>query len=632
MFLDHYHLREQPFGVTPDPRFLYLSQTHREALASLYYGVEAGRGFLALIAEPGMGKTTLLFQLMERVRKSACFGFLFQTQCDSREFLRYLLADMGIDSQGHDLVEMHEQLNAALMRLKRAGMRFVLVIDEAQNLDDSVLETVRLLSDFETPTSKLMQIILSGQPQLALKLARPALAQLRQRIAILSRLEPFSPAETEQYIGYRLGVAGYDGGPLFTSEATAIIAARSGGIPRNINNLCFNALSLGCALGRKKVDGEIVLEAVRDLDVELLACGGNGKSKIEIRKSKFENRDSAIGIEQSKIQNLKSKIADHQSQMENRQSVAAGPSPSFEFPVSNFGHQQSQITNHQSQMENRQSVAAGPSPSFEFPVSNFGHQQSQITNRQSQMENRQSVAAGPSPSFEFRVSNFGFSAWAACLLLVCLFLFPSLWRSLGTQSDRVGAAGAMPLAKPTGLNRPTGSQSRGESGSAACCAESLWLSGADSLPSSPRLGWKAQPSSRVEGVSQGGGPRKGEAFPHSRRQSRLGMLSLGDFDATPPAAKSTLVDRASSAAARTGSPAVIVVVKPRKTLYRICVEHFGRSDQKLLQQIRALNPRITDPDHIVTGQRIILPARTLKSPGTDSAARAGVEPMTSVRN
>ena len=597
MFLDHYHLREQPFGVTPDPRFLYLSQTHREALASLYYGVEAGRGFLALIAEPGMGKTTLLFQLMEQVRKSACFGFLFQTQCDSREFLRYLLADMGIDSQGHDLVEMHEQLNAALMRLKRAGMRFVLVIDEAQNLDDSVLETVRLLSDFETPTSKLMQIILSGQPQLALKLARPALAQLRQRIAILSRLEPFSPAETEQYIGYRLGVAGYDGGPLFTSEATAIIAARSGGIPRNINNLCFNALSLGCALGRKKVDGEIVLEAVRDLDVELLACGGNGKSKIEIRKSKFENRDSAIGIEQSKIQNLKSKIADHQSQMENRQSVAAGPSPSFEFPVSNFGHQQSQITN-----------------------------------RQSQMENRQSVAAGPSPSFEFRVSNFGFSAWAACLLLVCLFLFPSLWRSLGTQSDRVGAAGAMPLAKPTGLNRPTGSQSRGESGSAACCAESLWLSGADSLPSSPRLGWKAQPSSRVEGVSQGGGPRKGEAFPHSRRQSRLGMLSLGDFDATPPAAQSTLVDRALSAAARTGNPTVIVVVKPRKTLYRICVEHFGRSDQKLLQQIRALNPRITDPDHIVTGQRIILPARTLKSPGTDSAARAGVEPMTSVRN
>jgi len=623
MFLDYYKLKEQPFGVTPDPRFLYLSQTHREALASLYYGIEAGRGFLALIAEPGMGKTTLLFQLMERVRKSACFGFLFQTQCDSREFLRYLLADMGIDSQGHDLVEMHEQLNAALMRLKRAGMRFVLVIDEAQNLDDSVLETVRLLSDFETPTSKLMQIILSGQPQLAAKLARPALAQLRQRIAILSRLEPFSPAETEQYIGYRLGVAGYDGGPLFTSEATAIIAARSGGIPRNINNLCFNALSLGCALGRKKVDGEIVLEAVRDLDVELLACGGNGKSE-------FENRNSAIGIEQSKIQNLKSKI-------ENRFTTET-QRHSFEDRNSAIGIEQSKIQNLKSKIENRFTTET-QRESFEDRNSAIGIEQSKIQNlkskiadRQSQMENRQSVAAGASPNFEFRVSNFGFSAWAACLLLVCLFLFPSLWRSLGTQSDRVGAAGAMPVAKPIGLNRPTGSQSRGKSGSAACCAESLWLSGADSLPCFPRLGWKAQPSSRVEGVSQGGGPRKAEAFRRRRRQNRLGMLSLGDFDATLPAARSTLADRALGGAARTGSPAVIVVVKPRKTLHRICLEHFGRSDQKLLQQIQTLNPRITDPNHIVTGQRIILPARTLKSPGTDSAARAGVEPMTSVRN
>jgi general secretion pathway protein A len=275
MFLDFYRLREQPFGVTSDPRYLYLSRTHREALASLYYGVDAGRGFMALIAKPGMGKTTLLFHLMERLRKSASTAFLFQTQCNSREFLRYLLADMGIDSHGHDLVQMHEELNAALIRLKHAERRFVLVIDEAQNLDDSVLETVRLLSDFETPGSKLMQIIIVGQPQLAAKLARPSLVQLRQRIAILSRLEPFSPAETDRYIDHRLLVAGYDGGLLFTSDARAIIAARSRGIPRNINNLCFNALSLGYALGRKKIDGEIVLEAVRDLDVEPLGRVGD---------------------------------------------------------------------------------------------------------------------------------------------------------------------------------------------------------------------------------------------------------------------------------------------------------------------------------------------------------------------
>jgi len=325
MFLDYYHLREQPFGVTPDPRFLYLSRTHREAIASLYYGIEASRGFMALVAEPGMGKTTLLFQLMERVRKSACFAFLFQTQCDSREFLRYLLADMGIESRGHDLVEMHEQLNAALTRLSHAGMRFVLLIDEAQNLDDCVLETVRLLSDFETPSSKLMQIILSGQPQLALKLARPALAQLRQRIAILSHLEPFSPAETREYIGYRLGVAGYEGGPLFTSQATAIIADRSQGIPRNINNLCFNALSLGCALGQKRIDAEIVLEAVRDLDVEPLAEAETrkskmetGESKVESRESRVENRQSSIGNRQSPVGSGLSQIANLKSQMEDR--------------------------------------------------------------------------------------------------------------------------------------------------------------------------------------------------------------------------------------------------------------------------------------------------------------------------
>ena len=270
MFLDYYRLREQPFGVTPDPRFLYLARTHREALASLFYGIQAGRGFMALIARPGMGKTTLLFQLLERLRKSACFAFLFQTQCNSREFLRYLLSDMGLDAGGKDLVSMHQQLNEALVRMSRNGRRFVLVIDEAQNLDDSVLETVRLLSDFETSSSKLIQIVLAGQPQLATKLARPSLVQLRQRIAILSRLEPLSPAETGYYIAHRLQVAGYAGGPLFSREALTLIGARSHGVPRNINNICFNALSLGFALQRKRIDARLVREAVADLELEPL--------------------------------------------------------------------------------------------------------------------------------------------------------------------------------------------------------------------------------------------------------------------------------------------------------------------------------------------------------------------------
>ncbi len=182
MFLEHYGLREQPFGVTPDPRFLYFSPSHREALASLQYGIECGRGFLGLIAKPGMGKTTLLFRLLEKLRGSDRTAFLFQTRCDSLGLMRSILADLGVDVPGQDLVQMQGQLNEILVRESRSGRPFVLVVDEAQNLDDSVLETIRMLSNFETPRAKLMHIILAGQPQLADKLARPDMVQLRQRL------------------------------------------------------------------------------------------------------------------------------------------------------------------------------------------------------------------------------------------------------------------------------------------------------------------------------------------------------------------------------------------------------------------------------------------------------------------
>ena len=270
MFIQYYGMREHPFGVTPNPHYLYLSPTHREALASLVYNIEACRGFMALIAKPGMGKTTLLFELLERLGDSARTVFLFHTQCNSREFFHYLLCDMGIDSKGHDLAQMHDQLNQVLVAEARAGRRFVLIVDEAQNLADSVLETVRLLSDFETPRAKLMQIILAGQPKLAEKLALPSLAQLRQRISLFAGLEPFSHEETRAYVDHRLKVAGYAGPALFTPEAMEIIAAHGKGIPRDINNICFNALSLGFALQKKKIDSAIVHEVLDDLDLSPL--------------------------------------------------------------------------------------------------------------------------------------------------------------------------------------------------------------------------------------------------------------------------------------------------------------------------------------------------------------------------
>lgn len=269
MFLRYFGLNEQPFGMTPDNRFLYLSASHREALASLIYGIESGRGFVSLIAEPGMGKTTLLFQLMERLRNSARTVFLFQTQGTTREFLANLIADLGLEPGDRDLGALQRQLNEILIQESQLGRQFVLIIDEAQNLENSVLESVRMLSNFETSRSKLMQIVLAGQPGLAEKLARPELEQLRQRVSILCRLNPFTREEVLDYIDHRLQMAGYKGKPLFTTEALAVIAEVSGGIPRNINNICFHALSLSYAKEQKQVDRAIVEEVLSDLKLEV---------------------------------------------------------------------------------------------------------------------------------------------------------------------------------------------------------------------------------------------------------------------------------------------------------------------------------------------------------------------------
>lgn len=283
MFLEHYGLIEQPFGVTPDPRFLHMGPKHREAVASLLYGTESNRGFLALIAQPGMGKTSLLFQYLEYLRNRTRTAYIFQTDCDSREFLRYLLTDLGVDTTGKDLAAMHGELNGILLEEMRAGRRFILVIDEAQNLRENVLESVRLLSNFETPWMKLMQIVIAGQPQLAECLARPSMAQLRQRISSVIRLEPFTAEETNAYINHRLWVAGYSGPDLFTVGARLSIAECSGGIPRNINTLCFNAMSIAYAMDAKKIDAKIVEEAASDLEIDSLVPAIETPARASIR-------------------------------------------------------------------------------------------------------------------------------------------------------------------------------------------------------------------------------------------------------------------------------------------------------------------------------------------------------------
>jgi general secretion pathway protein A len=269
MFETFFGFNHQPFGTTPDPRYLHWTRAHQEAMASLYYGIESGCGFMTLIASPGMGKTTLLFHLLERLKETSRTAYIFQTQCSSSEFLRCMMADLGWNASEQDLVTLYVKLYELLVADANAGKRFVLVVDEAQNLDDSVLETVRLLTNFETPNRKLMQVILAGQPQLSSKLAKLELWQLRQRISIMSRLEPLTPPEVTEYVQHRLTVAGYRGAPMFVPRALDLIATASGGIPRIINNLCFNALSLAYAQRQKTVTVPMIREAATDLQLEI---------------------------------------------------------------------------------------------------------------------------------------------------------------------------------------------------------------------------------------------------------------------------------------------------------------------------------------------------------------------------
>jgi type II secretory pathway predicted ATPase ExeA len=286
MVLDFYKLSEQPFGVTPDPRFLYLSPTHREALASVQYGVNAGRGFTALIARPGMGKTTLLFDFLTKVPIPAKTVFLFQSQPTPRDLLLNLLEDLGVQQDSDDIGLMQRKLNESLACESKKGRTVIVVIDEAQNLDESVLEVVRMLSNFETSREKLMHLVLAGQPRLAQMLATPRLEQLRQRISIIARLQPFNEEEVRHYVDYRLRMAGYESDRgLFTKKALALIVENCGGIPRNINNLCFNAMSLGCALKAKRIEVDVVHEVIGDLQLDSHTENPSDGTKIETKNA-----------------------------------------------------------------------------------------------------------------------------------------------------------------------------------------------------------------------------------------------------------------------------------------------------------------------------------------------------------
>jgi len=267
MYEKFFKLREKPFEITPDPRFLYLSDSHKEALAYLTYAVNEGKGFTVITGEVGTGKTTLIRMVLSRLDGQVRTAYVFNPRLDTEDLLQYICDDLGIKtrpnlSKGQLIYLLHH----FLLNSYKKNERVVLVIDEAQALNPELLEEVRLLTNLETAKSKLLQVVLVGQPELDKTLSDPKFRQLRQRISVRYRIKPMSLMETEEYIFRRLKVAGARHEVIFDPAAVKEIQEKSGGIPRLINIICDNALLTAYSYERKMVGKAIIKEVVKDLE------------------------------------------------------------------------------------------------------------------------------------------------------------------------------------------------------------------------------------------------------------------------------------------------------------------------------------------------------------------------------
>jgi general secretion pathway protein A len=250
--------------MTPDPAFLYLGETHREGLATLLYGVQSGKGFVLLTGEVGTGKTTLLHALLGQLEADTASAFLFNPRLEPLDFFRVLLDEYGIETVCRTKAEYLLALNAYLIQRLGKNLRTVLIIDEAQTLSPEMLEEVRLLSNLETPTSKLLQIVLVASPS-SLRCSRGPSWQLRQRIVLRHQLRPFEPRETDAYVDERLALAGYTGKGIFQRSARRELHAVTSGIPRLVNVVCDGALLLGYARQAATRDAAVIREVAADL-------------------------------------------------------------------------------------------------------------------------------------------------------------------------------------------------------------------------------------------------------------------------------------------------------------------------------------------------------------------------------
>jgi general secretion pathway protein A len=268
MYKEYYGFKELPFNVIPDPRFLYRSHSHRDALAYITYGIFQKKGFIAVVGEVGVGKTTVVNAFVDLFSQSLAIAFVFSTKFPFEQLLYLICRDFDLNVEGMNKAQMLLSLNDFLIEQYKQNKNTLLIIDEAQNLSIEVLEELRMLSNLETRDRKLLQIMLVGQPELENLLNMNELRQLKQRIPGICRIGLLNREEVEGYIKFRLQVAGgYNGAVRFTNEAFDEVYHYSAGIPRLINVLCDRVMLIGYVTNTRTIDGRLVREGIRDLEV-----------------------------------------------------------------------------------------------------------------------------------------------------------------------------------------------------------------------------------------------------------------------------------------------------------------------------------------------------------------------------
>ncbi|OGB99738.1 hypothetical protein A2V82_03455 [candidate division KSB1 bacterium RBG_16_48_16] len=281
MYLKYFKIKEEPFSTTPNPKFLFKSRTHQEALDRIVTSVSQRRGINAIIGEPGLGKSMLIRTMLSGLKENVRFAWVFNTTLNARELLKYICRDFGFRPKGRDTSDLLMDLYAFLMKEFEQGIFTLLIIDEAQNLKVEVLEEIRQLSNLETTSNKLLQVVLSGQPQLDTHLEHPALQQLKQRINLKATLSRLNLHETKEYIHRRLQVAGSKRDDLFSDAALDAVYEISDGIPRLINQVCDNCLMEAAKRKCNQVESVLVRELLERGDI--MAASKPAKPKKETR-------------------------------------------------------------------------------------------------------------------------------------------------------------------------------------------------------------------------------------------------------------------------------------------------------------------------------------------------------------